>query len=380
MLACLAMPGALTAIALYSTLIPISLYVSIEVVKYAQAATFIAGDQALYDPVSDTPAAARTSNLNEELGQVGVVLTDKTGTLTANRMLFAKASVGGEVYGAPSKGVAAGAAAAQAPPVLTSPHADPRLAGCAWLSTPAAPALAPFFRALALCHTVIPESVSAEGADSAATPIPTPPSLPTDPHAVRYQAASPDEAALVSAARDAGFALLARPPGAITLLEPITLLDLGESGGAASIPVTYDVLAVLEFSAARRRQSVLLRRRAENGSSSPSSDALLLTKGADTTIEPLLDRDNPPATRHWASTAAHLASFGGTGLRTLCVAGRTVSGPEVEDGLPRFAAARAALQGREAALEAVAESMEVGLHLLGATGIEDRLQDVSVKE
>ena len=383
--------GALTALALYSTLIPISLYVSIEVVKYAQAATFIAGDRALYDPASDTPAAARTSNLNEELGQVGVVLTDKTGTLTANRMAFCAASVGGVVYGAPtsagggvggSGGGSGGSGAAGVTPASPplSPHADPRLAGGAWLATPAAAALAPFFRALALCHTVIPEVRSAGGGGGAAVPASTttpPADRDRDPHTIRYQAASPDEAALVSAARDAGFALLARPPGAITLLEPAS-----QEPSTPPIPVTYDVLAVLEFSAARRRQSVLVRRRRGEcgGEGAAAGSALLLTKGADTTIEPLLDRGDPAATRHWPATAAHLASFGGAGLRTLCVAGRAVPATEVEAWLPRFAAARAALEGRDAALEAVAESMEVGLHLLGSTGIEDRLQDVRDRE
>lgn len=60
----------LTSVALYSSLIPISLYVTIEVVKYAQAAVFVSGDRMMYDAESDIPAAARTSNLNEDLGQV----------------------------------------------------------------------------------------------------------------------------------------------------------------------------------------------------------------------------------------------------------------------------------------------------------------------
>jgi phospholipid-transporting ATPase len=53
----------------------------------------------MYDEISDTPAVARTSNLNEELGQVKYLLTDKTGTLTQNVMLFKQCSVGGIAYG-----------------------------------------------------------------------------------------------------------------------------------------------------------------------------------------------------------------------------------------------------------------------------------------
>lgn len=72
----------LTLMTLYSTLIPISLYVSIEIIKFSQAQIILNRDRNMYDPISDTPAMARTSNLNEELGQVEYIFSDKTGTLT----------------------------------------------------------------------------------------------------------------------------------------------------------------------------------------------------------------------------------------------------------------------------------------------------------
>lgn len=53
----------------------------------------------MYHVETNTPALARTSNLNEELGQVEYVFSDKTGTLTRNLMEFFKCSVGGETYG-----------------------------------------------------------------------------------------------------------------------------------------------------------------------------------------------------------------------------------------------------------------------------------------
>ena len=68
-----------TFVILYSTLIPISLYVSIELIKFFQATKFINLDHEMYEAATDTPALARTSNLNEELGQIQYIFSDKTG-------------------------------------------------------------------------------------------------------------------------------------------------------------------------------------------------------------------------------------------------------------------------------------------------------------
>lgn len=86
------------ALILYGYLIPISLYVSIEVVKVLQA-MLINKDIELYDEVTCKSVQTRTSNLNEELGQVQMILTDKTGTLTCNQMEFRKCSIAGISYG-----------------------------------------------------------------------------------------------------------------------------------------------------------------------------------------------------------------------------------------------------------------------------------------
>src|SRR6056300_538879 len=88
-----------TSYVLYGYLIPISLYVSLEIVKVFQGFVFLNKDRAMYHHETDTPALARTTNLNEELGMVHTVLSDKTGTLTCNSMEFFKCSIGGVSYG-----------------------------------------------------------------------------------------------------------------------------------------------------------------------------------------------------------------------------------------------------------------------------------------
>ncbi len=150
-------------------LIPISLYVSVEVVKVVQA-IFINCDRAMYDPDTDTPALARTSNLNEELGMVSTIMSDKTGTLTRNVMEFFKCSIAGVAYGggvteieranAARKGVQLAAsdnpAAAQFREPFFNFH-DTRITAGAWQREHDPATAEMFFRLLAVCHTVIPD-------------------------------------------------------------------------------------------------------------------------------------------------------------------------------------------------------------------------------
>ena len=85
-------------IIVFSTILPISLYVSLEVIRLFHS-KLIDWDQEMYDPQTDTWAKANATNLNEELGQIQYIFSDKTGTLTKNIMTFNKCSIYGRIFG-----------------------------------------------------------------------------------------------------------------------------------------------------------------------------------------------------------------------------------------------------------------------------------------
>jgi phospholipid-transporting ATPase len=90
-----------TFLILYNNLVPISLYVSLDMIKVTQA-KMIEKDESMKFVTDDGEqkyAKARTSDLNEDLGQIEYVFSDKTGTLTRNMMEFRKCSIGGVAYG-----------------------------------------------------------------------------------------------------------------------------------------------------------------------------------------------------------------------------------------------------------------------------------------
>ena len=353
----------------FQNIVPISLYISIEIVKTIQA-YFISQDIDMYSAPFDTACVPKTCNISDDLGQIEYVFSDKTGTLTQNVMEFQKCSINGVAYGEAITEAQRGAAKRKGDTdmldadehhrrmvmmkqdmirlmgrTFKNRYAQPdrltlistRLAeDMADRTGPQRAHIAAFFRALAVCHTVLADR----------------PDPAREPHLVNYKAESPDEAALVAAARDAGFPFVARTK------ESVEIEVMGQA--ERLVP-----LRVLAFDSTRKRMSTIVR--------DAQGRLVLYCKGADSVIYARLAAGHDPALKE--RTARDMEAFANGGLRTLCVAYRYLGEEEYLQWGRVYDAALAATVERDEAIERANEMIEHSLVILGATALEDKLQE-----
>ncbi|KAJ6803894.1 phospholipid-transporting ATPase 1-like [Iris pallida] len=344
----------LSSVIVFQIMIPISLYISMELVRLGQS-YFMIGDTQMYDSNSDSRFQCRSLNINEDLGQIRYIFSDKTGTLTENKMEFRRASVYGVDYGDSLQVTDQRSLVGRRWKLNSEVNVDSELVKLLHKDIIGEERIAAheFFLALAACNTVIPmtsKSTSRSSANEEHDVVDT----------INYQGESPDEQALVTAASAYGYTLMERTSGHI-------VVDVnGEE-------TRLDVLGLHEFDSVRKRMSVVIR--------FPSNAVKVLVKGADSSMLGIIDisSDNGCAAAESAkikhATENHLTCYSSQGLRTLVIASRDLTDAEFEEWQEKYEEASTSLTERQAKLRQAAALIECRLNLLGATAIEDKLQE-----
>ncbi|KAH9288380.1 hypothetical protein KI387_032497, partial [Taxus chinensis] len=411
----------LTSLILYGYLIPISLYVSLEIVKVMQA-VFITQDIQMYDEGTCSTAEARTSNLNEDLGQIDTILSDKTGTLTCNQMDFLKCSIAGISYGvraseieiAAVKRIASKKGKPSDMPDLSEINLKIPSPGSYSIGTPEYE----YFHLNNPSLELSQINVQGQSLDASDIELLTDgveqtqidnqqvikgfnfsdkrlmnghwmnelrvdvilmffrilavchtvvPEKDEETGKIKYEAESPDETAFVIAAREFGFEFCQRSQSTVSVNE----LDPSSRRKKKIQPKSdewndrgYKLLDLLEFNSTRKRMSVIVR--------DEEGQIFLLCKGADSVI---FDRLGVNGRQYENATRTHLAKYGEEGLRTLAFAYRKIEATEYSEWNAIFIKAKTTFGAkREALLESASDLIEKDLILIGATAVEDKLQ------
>uniref|UniRef100_A0AAR2K6L6 Phospholipid-transporting ATPase n=1 Tax=Pygocentrus nattereri TaxID=42514 RepID=A0AAR2K6L6_PYGNA len=328
-------------IVLFSYIIPISLRVNLDMGKSAYG-WMIMKDENIPGTV------VRTSTIPEELGRLVYLLTDKTGTLTQNEMVFKRLHLGTVSYGMDTMD--------EIQSHIIQSYAQVRQNS----STPSrkAPPSAPKVRksvssriheavkAIALCHNVTPVYESrANGASTEPESTEADQDFSDDNRT--YQASSPDEVALVRWTESVGLTLVNRD---------LTSLQLKTPAGQI---LTFYILQIFPFTSESKRMGIIVREEA-------TGEITFYMKGADVAMASIVQYND------WLEEEC--GNMAREGLRTLVVAKKSLSEEQYQDFENRYNQAKLSLHDRTLKVAAVVESLEREMELLCLTGVEDQLQ------
>ncbi len=365
---------------LHASMIPVALYVSMAFVRFTQS-IFMNADLEMYYPPLDAPAAVRTMTLNEELGQVSHIFSDKTGTLTCNNMNFRKASVNGIIYGQGITEIGRAAWKLLNKPVPAEveyaeteafhhavPHvtfydpgfyvdyekpvpvpSSPPPVGLSTSGKNLRPTpgqkekIQEFYRYIAVCHEVVPERL--------------------EDGAIRLSAPNPDDEALVCAAAFFGYSFKDRR-------EKVCLVHEAQTNRTLEITVLYTI----PFSSSRKRMSVIVR--------DIDNKIKIITKGADSMMFTRVNITNQEEMQLKLKTEQDIDQFSTEGLRCLVLAAATLEEKMFKDWSRKYDDANTNLteldkkkRHEDNEIDRLEDFIESELHIVGATAIEDRLQD-----
>ena len=275
---------------LYNYIIPLSMYVSLELQKFIASQQF-QWDYKLYDEQRGQPAICHTSDINEELGLVTHLFSDKTGTITKNEMILKMFCDNGHIFEVEDS------------PVLK------------WNQ---------FMTILCLCHSV-------QVSDG------------------QFVASSPDEKAILEFCRENNFVFNGE------------FIDGKVVVTAQGIRHTYEKLAELPFDSFRKCMTVIVR--------DIDNVIHVLSKGAETTMFDACTSGDIE------KTDQHINDFANLGLRTLVLGYKTITQEQYQAFDNALQTSSQSFVNRAKFVREVYQGMEHDLQLIGATGIEDKLQD-----
>ncbi|XP_054020139.1 probable phospholipid-transporting ATPase IIB isoform X2 [Dryobates pubescens] len=328
---------------LFSYIIPISLRVNLDMGKAAYG-WMLMRDQSIPGSV------VRTSTIPEELGRLLYLLTDKTGTLTQNEMVFKRLHLGTVSYGPDTMDeiqshISSSYSQVPAPGSSSStPSRKPQ---------PAAPKvrrsvssrIQEAVKAIALCHNVTP--VYEGRAGGSAEPEDAEVDQDFSDESRTYQASSPDEVALVQWTESVGLTLVTRD---------LTSMQLKTPGGHI---LTYYILQIFPFTSESKRMGIIVREES-------SGEITFYMKGADVAMAGIVQYND------WLEEEC--GNMAREGLRTLVVAKKSLTEEQYQDFESRYNQAKLSLHDRSLKVAAVVESLEREMELLCLTGVEDQLQ------